>query len=68
MAIQGQSFLSLAFLEKWLPESGFTIMYVRMKKKSHKGPDAQGPRSDDIQPDFPVPSSEAEVCSPELLT
>lgn len=68
MAILGQSFLHLAFLEKWLPESRFTITYVRMKKKSHKGPDAQGPRSDDIQPGFPVPSSELEICSPELLT
>lgn len=43
MAILGQSFLHLAFLEKWLPESEFTITYVRMKKKSHEGPDAQGP-------------------------
>ena len=39
-----------------------------MTKQSHKGPHAQGPRSDDIQLDFPVPSSEADICSPELLT
>lgn len=39
--------------------------YVRMKKESLEGPDAQGPRSNDAQPDFPVPSSEAETGSPE---
>lgn len=60
--------LYLAFLGKWLPESGFIITYVGMKKKSLKGPDAQGPRSEVIPPDFLMPSSEAEICSLELLT
>lgn len=53
MAVQEQSCLYLAFLKKWIPESGFVFTYVRMK--SHQSPDTQGPQHDDIQSDFPVP-------------